>query len=95
MSGSFFGGLPPIQEEKLQHEELTQEELNARKQPSIDPHFVLIDGSNLIRAVKDDPSIKEGRTDIGSGTFPPPLGHWVPANYNPVTGELVDTCPYS
>ena len=91
-----FGNLPPNpeapKEEKIEVDyNYIDEDHKKRMQGKIDPRLVLIDGNNLIKLVEDNPSIPVGKTDIGSGTFPPPIGQWQPMNYNPQTGEVINT----
>lgn len=63
-------GVPPSQSEK---------EMN------IPPHMIIIDGTNLVKLIEDNPELPEGPTDIGNGQF----GVWRPCNYNPETMEII------
>jgi hypothetical protein len=60
---------------------------SAEPQPEmkVPPHMVIIDGTNLVKLVEDNPEIPEGKTDAGSGVH----GFWQPLNYNPATGEML------
>ena len=55
-----------------------------QNEPKIDPFRVIIEGSQLIKEVEDDPSIPDARVDIGNGM----TRLLQPLNYNVQTGEI-------
>jgi hypothetical protein len=77
---SFFPSMKD-EEPKAQQE---QEQPQPQKPPKIDPRFIIIDGTNLVKLVEDNPDIPVGKTD--RGIFE--AGLWIASNYNPATGEM-------
>jgi hypothetical protein len=69
-------------------EQKEQQQDRQEQQQKVDPRMVIIDGSNLIKVVEDNPEIPEGKVDRGLG-MAGPYGMWQPSNYNPETGEQV------
>lgn len=76
---SFFSYQPPPGAERPQPDAPTQPEMK------VPPHMVIIDGTNLVKVVADNPEIPEGKTDVGNGEF----RHWQALNYNPATGGMI------
>lgn len=55
-----------------------------KPEEKIDPRMVIIDGTNLVKLVEDNPEIPEGKTDVGIFQ----LDVWEPMNYDIKTGEM-------
>jgi hypothetical protein len=73
--------------EKVEAEPVAE---SIQREEQIDPRLVIFVDPSLVKEVADDPSIPEGKTDIGWGTMNIPEGLWRPLNYNPVTGDMID-----
>jgi hypothetical protein len=56
----------------------------SKPEVKVDPHTVIIDGSNLIKVVEDNPELPELPVDIGMGL----QGIWQPCNYDHTTGKV-------
>jgi hypothetical protein len=78
---SFFPNADPPKEKSVDEDN----ETSNVKSEKLDPRNIIIDGSNLIKLVADNPDIKPGKTDKGIFQF----DMWVPVNYNPETGEII------
>ncbi len=71
---SFFNQYIPPEEDATKNKSDSAPEFEY-----IPPEMILIDGANFIKEVADNPTIKEGKVDIGNG-----VGRiWTAFNYNP------------
>jgi hypothetical protein len=64
--------------------EVTPEE-PLQKEQYIDPRMVIIEGTNLIKVVDDNPEIKEGKVEKYLNG---PMSDMVPYNYDLKTGDI-------